>query len=146
MAQNIAGILDGAPPGSKMVLWGDNLRLARAVSLGTRLASRYGRELVIFGFAFHEGSYSALARGASGAEVAKPSAPGSLEWACHSIGIPQFILDLRSTAADPEASAWLAQPLQMRNVAFYDTGAIPVGQYYDALVYFDHTTPSKSLP
>jgi len=146
MAQNIAGILDGAPPGSKMVLWGDNLRLARAVSLGTRLASRYGRELVIFGFAFHEGSYSALARGASGAEVAKPSAPGSLEWACHSIGIPQFILDLRSTAADPEASAWLAQPLQMRNVAFYDTGAIPVGQYYDALVYFDHSTPSKSLP
>ena len=54
MAQNIAGILDGAPPGSKMVLWGDNLRLARAVSLGTRLASRYGRELVIFGFAFKE--------------------------------------------------------------------------------------------
>ena len=34
----------------------------------------------------------------------------------------------------------------MRNVAFYDTGAIPVGQYYDALVYFDHTTPSAPLP
>jgi erythromycin esterase-like protein len=146
MAQNIAGILDGAPPGSKMVLWGDNLRLARRVSLGARLASRYGRELIVFGFAFHEGSYSALARGASGAEVAIPSAPGSLEWACHSIGIPQFILDLRSAAGDAGASAWLAQPLPMRNVAFYDTGAITVGQYYDALVYFDHSTPSKSLP
>ena len=147
MAQNIAGILDRAPPGSKMVLWGDNLRLARAVSLGTRLASRYGHELVVFGFAFHEGSYSTRARGASsGAEVAKPSSPGSLEWACHSTGIPRFILDLRNAAADPEASAWLAQPLPMRNVAFYDTGAIAVGQYYDALIYFDHTTPSAPLP
>ena len=146
MAQNIADILNGAPPGSKMVLWGDNLRLARPVSLGARLASRYGRDLIVFGFAFHEGSYSALARGDSGAEVAKSSAPGSLEWACHSIGIPQFILDLRSTRGDPGGSAWLAKPLPMRNNAFYETGAIPVGQYYDALVYFDRSTPSKPLP
>ena len=146
MAQNIAGILDGAPPASKLVLWGDNLRLARRVSLGARLASRFGREMIVFGFAFGEGSYNAMARGASGVEVAKPSAPGSLEWACHSIGTPQFILDLRSAAGDPGASAWLAQPLPMRNVAFSETGTIPVGQYYDALVYFDHSTPSKSLP
>jgi erythromycin esterase-like protein len=146
MTQNIAGILDGAPPGSKMIIWGDNLRLARSVSLGARLASRYGRELIVFGFAFHEGSYSALARGAPGVEVAKPSTPGSLEWACHSIGVPQFILDLRSARGDPGASAWLSQPLPMRNVAFYETGAIPVAQYYDALVYFDHSTPSKPLP
>ena len=71
---------------------------------------------------------------------------GPLEWACHSTGIPQFILDLRSAVGDPGASAWLAQPLPMRNVAFYDTGAIPVAKYYEALVYFDHTTPSTRLP
>ena len=44
------------------------------------------------------------------------------------------------------ASAWLAQPLPVRSIAFYDAGAIAVGQHYDALVYFDHSTPSKPLP
>jgi erythromycin esterase-like protein len=147
MAKNITAILDQAPPGSKMVLWADNLRLAREVSLGARLASKYGRQMVVIGFAFHEGHYSALTeRDRPGANEAKPSAPGSLEWACHSTGIPQFTLDLRRAAADPRASAWLARPLPMRSFAFRaipDT--ISVAKYYDALVFFDHTTPSTRL-
>ena len=148
MADNIARMLDQAPHASRMVVWGQNLRLARRVSLGARLANRYGRELVVFGFAFHEGRYNATAQGEPpGDKVAKPSTPGSLEWACHSTGIPSFILDLRRTAADPLAMAWLTQPMPMRNYAFQaipDT--IPVGQYFDALIYFDQTTPSESLP
>jgi erythromycin esterase-like protein len=148
MAENITGILDGAPPGSKMVLWAGNLRVARGVSLGAHLASKYGRELVVIGFAFHEGRYTAVAEvDRPGANDAKPSAPGSLEWACHSTGIPRFILDLRTAASDTLAAAWLAQPLAMRNFVFR---AIPdtifVGQYFDALIYFDHTTPSTPLP
>ena len=77
----------------------------------------------------------------------KPSAPGSLEWACHSTGIPRFTLDLRGGAADPRASAWLARPLPMRSYPFRaipDT--IPVAKYFDALIYFDHTTPSTPVP
>lgn len=148
MAENVARMLDQAPPGSKMVLWADNLRLARRVSIGASLASRYGRELVVFGFAFQEGSYNPVnQREPPGEKVAKSSSLGSLEWACHSIGIPRFILDLRSAAADPGASAWLARPMPMRG---YASQAIPdtisVGQYYDALIFIDHTTPSKSLP
>jgi len=148
MAENVARMLDQAAPGSRIVLWEQNLRLARRVSLGARLAGRYGREMVVIGFAFHEGSYNAVAAGdPPGEQLAKPSSPGSLEWACHSTGIPRFILDLRSAAADPGASGWLAQPLPMRNFAFEAIPEpIPVGQYYDALIYFDHTTPSKSLP
>ncbi|MGH7731279.1 MAG: erythromycin esterase family protein [Candidatus Eiseniibacteriota bacterium] len=147
MAENIARNLDQAPPGSKMVLWADNLRLARGVSLGAHLASRYGREMVVFGFAFHEGRYSpVLDTDRPGAIDAKPSAPGSLEWACHSTGIPRFILDLRRAASDPGASAWLAQPLPMRSFAFRAVpDTMPVGQYFDALIYFDHTTPSTPL-
>jgi erythromycin esterase-like protein len=147
MAENVASILDHAP-GSKVVLWADNLRLAREVSLGAHLANRYGREMVIFGFAFHEGRYSALVEGdRPGANDAKPSAPGSLEWACHSTGIPRFTLDLRSAAGDAGASAWLARPLPMRSFAFRaipDT--IAVAKYFDALIFFDHTTPSTRLP
>jgi len=151
MVENIVRMLDQAPPGSKMVLWADNLRLARRVSIGASLASRYGREVVVFGFAFHEGSYSTVAQGGDppGEKVAQPSSPGSLEWVCHSIGIPRFILDLRSAAADPgaEASSWLAQPLPMRSYASQASPEqIPVGRYYDALIFIDHTTPSKSLP
>ena len=148
MTENVARMLDQAAPGSRIVLWEQNLRLARHVSLGARLAGRYRREMVVIGFAFHEGSYNAVATGdPPGEKLAKPSSPGSLEWACHSTGIPRFILDLRGAAADPGASAWLAQPLPMRNFVFQAIPEpIPVGQYYDALIYFDHTTPSKSLP
>ena len=118
MAENVASILDRSP-GSKVILWADNLRLAREVSLGAYLASRYGREMVVFGFTFHEGQYSALAEAdRPGPNDASPSAPGSLEWACHSTGIPRFTLDLRSAAADPGASAWLARSLPMRSFAF----------------------------
>lgn len=148
MAENIAQLQDQAGPGSRVVLWDQNLRLARRVSLGSRLASRYGRQMVVIGFAFHDGSYNPVATGdPPGERLAKPSSPGSLEWACHSTGIPRFILDLRNAAADPEASAWLAQPLPMRNFVFQVTPEpIPVAQYYDALIYIDHTTPSTSLP
>ena len=148
MAENVVRVLDQAPPGSRMVLWEQNLRLARPVSLGARLAGRFGRELLVVGFAFHEGHYNAVADGAPpGDRVAKPSAPGSLEWACHATGIPRFILDLRSAAADPTALAWLAQPLLMRSYAFQAIPEpLPLGQYYDALIFIDQTTPSQSLP
>ncbi len=148
MAENVARVLDQAPPGSRVVLWEQNLRLAKHVSLGALLARRFGRELIVVGFAFHEGHYNAVADGAPpGDRIATSSSPGSLEWACHSTNIPQFILDLRSAPGDREASAWIAQPLLMRNYAFQ---AIPdpvqLAQYYDALIFIDHTTPSESLP
>ena len=148
MMANVARMLDQAGAGSRVVLWEQNLRLARRVSLGARLSGRYGRQLVVIGFALHGGRYNTVAMGRPpGVELVTPSVPGSLEWACHSTGIPRFILDLRSAAADPEASAWLAQPMPMRNYLFQtNPDPIPVAQYFDALVFFDHTTPSKSLP
>lgn len=148
MADNIARTLNQAPRGSRIVVWEQNMRLARRVSLGARLANRFGRDLVVFGFAFHEGRYNAIAQGEPpGDRVAKLSKPGSLEWACHLTGIPRFILDLRRAAASPPAMAWLSQPMPMRNYAFQAIpDAIPVGQYFDALIYFDQTTPAESLP
>jgi len=148
MAENVARILDQAPSGSKLVLWGGNLRLAKGQPMGAVLAGRFGSKMVVFGFAFHEGRYVGAAD--SGRPVtsdATPSEPGSLEWACHSTGIPRFVLDLRSAAADSGASAWLARPLPMRNLVFRAVpDTLPVGQNFDALIFFDHTTPSTRLP
>jgi erythromycin esterase-like protein len=57
------------------------------------------------------------------------------------------MLDLRRASADPRATAWLTRPLPMRNYAFQAVpDEVPVGQYFDALIYFDHTTPTESLP
>jgi len=151
MADNVSWILDQAPPGSKIVLWAHNGHVAKAPGMmGSSLAGKYGREMLVFGFAFHGGRYNAVAKeGGLKANDATPSAPGSLEWACHSTGIPRFVVDLRKAAADSTASAWLAGPLPMRSIGamaveggFYPT---PVTKYYDALVYFDQTTPSALL-
>lgn len=151
MADNVSWILDHTPRGAKIVLWAHNGHVSRNPgSMGSYLAKKYGREMVVFGFAFHEGRYNAVAKeGGLKASDATPSAPGSLEWACHATGLPRFIVDLRRAASDPLASAWLAQDLPMRSIgAMAMEGGfrpIRVSEAYDALIYFDQTRPSELL-
>ncbi len=153
MAENVGWILDRAPRGSKIVLWAHNGHVARSPlwAMGSHLAAKYGRDMVVFGFAFHEGRYNAIAamKGLQ-ANDAAPSPEGSLERACHDTGLPRFVVDLRKAAADPAAKAWLARDMPMRSIgamAIEGGGFLPtlVGKSYDALVYVDESTPSLLL-
>lgn len=152
MAENVDWILAHRPAGTKAVLWAHNGHVARRPgAMGGFLAGRHKDDMVVAGFAFHEGQYTAVARGAGlQANDAGPSGPGSIEGAFHQAGLPRAILDLRKVDKASADSGWLAEPIDHRNIgalamspAFFPCD-LPGN--YDLLIYFDHTTPSALLP
>jgi erythromycin esterase len=151
MAANINWIVDQAPAGSKVVLWAHNGHVQKANgAMGSYLASRYGNDYVVLGFAFHDGRYNANGpRGVLPYDAA-PSFPGSAEYVFHQSGVPQFILDLRKAAPNDAGSAWLLGDIEIRSI-----GALPVDGFfvtsrftkdYDAVIYFDQSHASALLP
>jgi len=157
MAENVAWLMEQRP-GAKIILWAHNNHVKKKPGLqGGYLADRYGSAYRSLGFAFHEGWFNAVSGGpASGAVAgslgprdAAESYPGSFEYVLHRSGIPRFVLDLRAPAA--ESNAWLRKPLDWRG----NIGAIALDGFepnsrltseFDALVFFDRTTPTHLLP
>ncbi len=152
MAENVDWILAHRPPGTKVVLWAHNGHVAkRPGAMGGFLHERHGDDMVVVGFAFHEGRYTAVARGAGLRDnVAGPSAPGSVEWAFHQAGLPRAILDLRRAEKDSPASGWLTRPINHRNIGALAMGSAffshELTESYDLLIYFDQTSASVLLP
>jgi erythromycin esterase-like protein len=119
--------------------------------MGSFLAERFGKDLLVLGFACHEGRYSAIkqGKGLTDDNAVTPSYPGTLECYFHESGLPRLILDMRKAAAKTADSAWLTRSLDFRSI-----GALAMDQQfhptrlvdeYDGLIYFDQTTASKLL-
>jgi len=149
MAANVAWIAAHTPRGTRMVLWAHNGHVNRYEGwMGSHLARRFGDSLRVIGFALGDGRYTAVGPRGLTAYPALAPVPGSVEASLHALGTPQLVLDMRRAASD-RAGAWLAEPQPFRSIGavaldggFYPT---PVARHYDALIYFDHTTPSLSL-
>jgi erythromycin esterase len=117
--------------------------------MGQYLDDRYGDEMAVFGFAFHEGTYTARGDDGLGTYGTAPSEVGSAEWAFHQTGVPRFMLDLRlASSADPN-SVWLTQPIDLRSIgaqaqsyAFFQT---TLTDDFDVMVFFDQSNPSILL-
>jgi erythromycin esterase len=147
MAANVRWILEHQPRGTRMALWAHNGHVERAPGMmGAHLTQQYGAEYRVFGFAFGEGEYTAVGTRGLAAYPSEPAPAGTVEQALRATGLPRFVLDLRRASADPRG-AWLSQPWPFRSIgalyteaAFSDT---PVAERFDALVYFDRTTPSR---
>jgi len=149
MALNTQWILE-QNPGAKAVLWAHNGHVYKGpYAQGLYLAQRYGKDYVVLGFAFHEGRYNAVGSRGLVPYDAVPSFPGSIEYVFHQTGLPRFILDLRKASASDPASAWLLGENEFRSIGavpgdgFYITRTLT--QDYDALIYFDQTSPSVLL-
>ena len=152
MAENVTWILDHAPKGSKIVLWAHNGHIARAPqgSMGSHLSKRYGAEMVVVGFAAHEGRYTAvrMGRGLADSNELTPSTPGSLESRLHRTGLPRLILDLRKASRDAAESSWLRRPHAFRSIGAlamdqHQFSALVVPDAFDVLVYFDQTRATE---
>jgi erythromycin esterase len=148
MADNVGWVLARAPKGAKIVLWAHNGHVARQPgAMGSYLAKRFGKEMVVLGFACHEGKYTAIkpGKGLVDDNPLQIPPPGSIEWNLHRTGHARCVLDLRKATRAREGK-WLDQPLPFRSV-----GALAMTQQffparvtaqYDALIYFDRTKPS----
>jgi len=150
MAENVDWILAHSPANTKIVLWAHNGHVSkRAGWMGDYLNQQHGSDMVVFGFCFHEGTYTAVGDQGLGTYGTSSSEVGSLEWAFHRTGFPRFMLDLRLASPGDPNSSWLTQSLDFRSIgalavqhAFYPT---KVTDQFDILIYFDQTNPSALL-
>lgn len=153
MADNVGWLLDQAPPDSKIVLWAHNGHVGKRPGwMGSYLSQRFGGEVVVFGFAFGQGEYNALAVGGGplGPNPAIAPLPGSVESYLASPGMPRFAVDLRGIPSSSPAAAWLGKPRFFRNIGAVASrcgfSTTVASSDYDGLIWFSQTSPSILLP
>ena len=150
MAENVEWIRQQAPPGAKIVLWAHNGHVNKANdTMGNFLAERYGKDMVVLGFAFGQGRYNAIGdQGLTDHEALGP-VPGSVESFLHAAGLPRFVLDLRALPATSPAAPWLAAPHPFRELGAIAArcafSPIVASHDFDGLIYFEATHPSVLL-
>lgn len=150
MAENLDWILAHSPKGTKVVTWAHNGHVSKDFphfkSMGMFLNKRHGDDMIVFGFAFHEGTYTAYGKEGLKAYGTSPSEPGSVEWFLKSSGIPNLLLDLHKVSDKEVGSQWLTRELDFRSigaVAMDDAfSKRKITRDFDVLIYFEKSTPS----
>jgi erythromycin esterase len=152
MAENILWVLRTEGDGGRVVVWGHNVHVMNAPAYswsqdavtgaavlsgppfaiaGQHLRSRLGATEVVIG--------ATSARTVGWGE--SPSKPGSLDAALATVGLPTFVIDLRTGDRDPEVAAMLGRPWPFRTGTAFEP-IIPRAAA-DAIVYFDQVTLTK---
>jgi erythromycin esterase len=161
MAENIGWILDHEAPGSKMVIWAHNGHVAKgpsSTSMGSYLFKSLGQQMVVFGFAFNQGSFQAVEyppetfRGRHPFTVG-PTSPGGLDATLSAAGKPLAALDLRTLPADGPVHAWFQHSHLVRMIGAVYTPPTPeqfivaqvITQRYDALLFVDNTSAAHAV-
>ncbi len=161
MAENVGWILDHEGPGAKVVLWAHNGHVQTSKygdmeTMGMSLRKTYGREMVVFGFAFNRGGFQAIdsidgsGKGLRSFDVEAAPA-GSLDALLASAGLAVAAVDLRALPKDGPVAAWFAEPRVTRNVgavyveafATQFLNAQKVQDCYDAILFVEKTTPAR---
>lgn len=159
MAENVKWIVAHAP-GGKVILWAHNGHISaggddywHTYDMGGVLRKIFGADMVVFGFAFNQGSFRAEGQrnGGIGTFTVPPAPAGSLDAALAATGIPLFAVDLRQ-ASGPVAE-WLLTPhptrgisaLYLENAPFDQMEKVNIRRAFDALLFVEKTTPTRAL-
>jgi hypothetical protein len=155
MAHNIQWILDHSPK-DKIVVWAHNGHVKAGGegyrSMGVALREVYGPQMLVFGFAFNQGSFQAVELQKSRHDWTVPPAPaGSLDATLAATGIPLLALDLRQIPKDGPVADWWRKPHQTRSIgAVYSDAQASnylmnqtAPQSYDVLLFLDKTTAAR---
>lgn len=160
MAENVRWILEREGPQAKLVLWAHNSHVStQPPSMGAHLRGTFGSDMVVFGFAFNQGSFQAVERGQPSkgglrSFTVEPAPEGSLGWVLAEAGLQLAAVDLREPPEDGPVAEWWNEPRPVREVgAGYSEGS-PSGfwaprilpDFYDALLFVESTTPARSNP
>ena len=159
MADNIKWILDNNP-GAKIMLWAHNGHVGTGgyggyEPMGVSLRKMFGAQMVVFGFAFNEGSFQAIEIGKGLHDFNVPAAPpGSLDATFAATGIPLFALDLRDAPKSGPVASWLSESHKSRSIgAVYSEASaaqylmdLIAPQSYDAMLFVEKTTAALKNP
>jgi erythromycin esterase len=161
MAENVRALLELEGPDTKAVLWAHNGH-ARKIpyvyektvvpTMGSRLHELFGREQVVVGFAFNQGSFQAVQSGIGLVEHTVPPAPdGSLDQVLAAADMPACLLPLTSAPGTGPVADWLtSQPLSRSIGAVYSAEhaerflqPFDPRQLYDVLAFVETTTAAR---
>jgi erythromycin esterase len=159
MAQNIKWILDHNP-NAKIVLWAHNGHVAKNYvwsykTMGSSLHEMFGDQMVVFGFAFNEGSFQAVEQGKGLHDFTIAPAPdGSLDATLAAAGIPLLALDLRKIPKGGPVEQWWSQPHKSRNIgSMYANDMdnqflidMKAPESFDVLLFVEKTTAARKNP
>jgi erythromycin esterase len=160
MAENAEWLLDRAGPEARMVVWAHNGHVRDVDGwMGSHLRARYGDDMVVIGFSFGSGEFSAVLPFGSGTLATAgvgPPRSDSYEHRFERASVPDFFVDLRPLRAGaPDHAEWLLGPARMRMIgAGYDPST-PDAYYdpetrlaldFDVIVHISRTTASRPLP
>lgn len=159
MAENIEWILKHEGPEAKMVAWAHNGHVTtnREQNTGNQPMGSYlrqvlGKEMVVFGFAFNQGSFQAMDGGDEGKGVhpftVGPAPEGSLDSTLARTGLKIAALDLRAVPTHGPVSDWFARTHKTRSIgAVYNVSAAKdyytrtvIANDFDALLFVEKTT------
>lgn len=150
MALNTKWILDNMKPEAKIVLWAHNGHVAKRDAgwkpMGSHLNKMYGNKMIVFGFGFNKGEYTAVGQKGLGIYSTSLPEPGSLEWLLNKLKTPRFFLDLRNVKESP-LSVIFNNEIDFRSIGAmamdYAFNKTIITDDFDVLIYFDETSPSE---
>lgn len=164
MAENVRWILDHEGPDAKMVIWAHNGHVADETafgveSMGHHLRRAFGRNMVVFGFAFNQGSFQALGlpwpseKGAYAFSVG-PAPIGTLDATLAAAGLKVAAIDLHALPEEGPVADWFNEGQLARSVGLpYSEGIADklflkqkVAQIYDALFFVEHIAAARLNP
>jgi erythromycin esterase len=164
MAANVRSLLDAEGSDAKAILWAHNGHVQRSpytffkvielTNMGSHLHTMFGNEMVVFGFAFNQGSFQALDETDKLRNHTVPPAPdGFIDAALAATGLPLLALDLANIPPDGPLAKWLAGKPSQRSIGAvfhgdhtnYSEVANPRDKY-DVLLFVERTTAARGNP
>jgi len=99
------------------------------------------KDYISIGFTYYQGAESGWFSYQT--EVRRPAKPGSLDAAMASVGLPMFVVDLRSVPTGGPVYEWLKAVDQKRGGAPPAYMRIDALEAWDALFHIDQITPTQ---
>jgi erythromycin esterase len=154
MARNVEWLADVAHPGEKLVLWAHNRHVATDSihQQGSYLRTRFGDDMVVFGFAFDRGGFTAVGANGLGSHSIDYSIDEGWERFFRQAGKPLFFLDFRNPPS-PAVDAYLE-----RRQTTWSIGAlwhpelahvrwtVAMQRAFDVIIYIEQVTASRLRP
>jgi erythromycin esterase-like protein len=160
MADNIKWILDHNP-GTKIVVWAHNGHVGTSANgyepMGAALRKMFGTQMVVFGFAFNQGSFQAVEMPPSKKGLrtfnVNPAPAGSLDAVLASAKLEIAVVDLHALPRDGPVASWFSEARDTKSIGavyseefaekFFAKQIIP--KVYDALFFVEKTTAARGL-
>ena len=125
--------------------------------MGASLRDWFGSQMVVFGFAFHQGSFQAVSQSGGGGlkNFTVPPAPEAiLDTVFANAGGPLFALDLRAIPKTGPVADWFGREQRTRSLgAVYDEGnpleyinGLVAPRSFDAMLFVEKTTAARKNP